>query len=294
MGGEQNPPVEPWRLPPELRRLRDGAGLTRNDVAQAMNWSVSKGIRIETGEVRVSVNDLRALLRLYEVDDNAMVDRLVEMARATRNNRWAEFRDAYKNKSFFGYIEREAAAGIIRGFDPLVLPGLLQTEEYARAILTNAGQGRKRYVSGEAAAIAAVEQRWEVRQLRQQIHDRDTPPNLSYIIDEAAIRRQVGGPTVMRQQLAQLLLWQQRPNITLKVLPFEFGSYQGMGAPFTLLEFPGGDELLLYIEGLDEGVGYQKPETTGFYINVFLDMEKRALSPEDTDRRIAHAIEDMR
>jgi hypothetical protein len=96
----------------------------------------------------------------------------------------------------------------------------------------------------------------------------------------------------MRQQLAQLLLWQQRPHITLQVLPFELGPYQGMGAPFTLLEFPTGEDVLLFLEGLDEGVSHQKPERTGFFVDVFLGMERRALSPEETERHIIRAIDD--
>jgi transcriptional regulator with XRE-family HTH domain len=263
------------------------AGLTQIDVAREMEWSVSKVVRIESGEVRISLTDLRALLGLYGVHDPVEVAALIEMGRMARNVGRSPLRALYPNGDFPEYVDFEASASVIRGYDSLVVPGLFQIEQYARSVIAESG-GRVSYASN-GASPEVIERRWQARRKRQELHQRPEPPEMVFVIDEAAVRRSVGGAEVMRRQLKALTDWLDRPHVSVRVLPFAAGAYRGMRIPFTLLEFLGGDDPVLYVEIPSGGGIEEDPEETGFYIDVFLAMEEKALAPDDSAALIAEA-----
>src|SRR5262249_7970159 len=183
-----DPTVHRRRLRNELRKAREAAGKTQRDVAAAMDWSQSKLIRIETGAVNISTNDLRVLLAHYDVDQ-ARVSPLVELARAAREApRWSIYKDVASAEyiSFLGY---ESSASVIRNFEPLVVPGLVQLEEYAREVIRMAEPGDPQRID------ALV----DLRMQRQEIISREQPPDLHFIMDEAVVRRVEGGRDTIRR-----------------------------------------------------------------------------------------------
>ena len=234
-----DPAIHKRRLRSELRKAREAAEMTQRDVAAAMDWSASKLIRIETGAVNISTNDLRALMSHYGADQ-ARIDNLVEVARAAREQpRWSLYRDVAEPEyiAFLGY---ESSASVIRNFEPLLVPGLLQTEEYARELL--------KVLTDEDPH--KVDPLVDLRMERQELLVREaSPPSFHFIMDEAVIRRLVGGPDVMRRQLRRLRELVEQPNVTIRIVPFEKGLYPRFRIPYVLFEFPDPeDEDVLYVE----------------------------------------------
>ncbi|HEV7759400.1 MAG TPA: helix-turn-helix transcriptional regulator, partial [Acidimicrobiales bacterium] len=226
MASQPDPVVQRRRLRTDLRALRRKADKTQEQVAKAMDWSTSKLLRIETGEVRAAPTDVR-VLSLYYGASEKQVEQLVEMARNARGDSWPDFKDVHQQASlnFFGY---EAAASLMRIYHANLLPGLLQTEEYAYGTLTDT------FGFDEEE----VERRWEARSRRQQVLDRDVPPEIFALLDEGVVRRQVASPGIMRRQLEHLIELGQGDRLSIRVIPFSAGAHPGMSGPFTLLEFP--------------------------------------------------------
>lgn len=231
-----DPTIHRRRLRSELRKAREASGKTQRETAGAMDWSMSKLIRIESGDVRVSTNDLRALLAYYEVPPQRVIQ-LVEVARAAREPaRWSRYRDV-ASPEFLTFLGYESSAAIIRNFEPTLVPGLLQTEEYARAVISAVEPPQK--------TDALVDLRVE----RQEILVRENPPDLHFVLDESVIRHLVGGADVMRRQLAQLRELAEQPHIHVRVIRFENGMYPRMRIPYVLFEFEAPeDEDVLYVE----------------------------------------------
>jgi transcriptional regulator with XRE-family HTH domain len=232
-----DPTIQRRRLRSELRTARENANKTQRETAEAMDWSMSKLIRIETGDVRISTNDLRALLSYYTVEAER-VTHLVEVARAAREPaRWSRYRNVASPEylTFLGY---ESSASIIRNFEPILVPGLLQTEEYARVLLNQIDEPQK------------VDSLVDLRIERQEILVREpSPPLCHFIIDESVIRHVVGGIEVMRRQLLQMKELAAQPHITLRIATFDLGVYSRMRVPYVLFEFEEAeDEDVLYIE----------------------------------------------
>src|SRR6185312_4330001 len=194
-GNNPSPVVQRRRLRTELRKARQDAGLTQEQVADAMDWSLSKVIRIEAGTVGISTTDLKALLNHYQIDDPDLSSQLVALARAARERSWwSVYRDAAP-PGVLQLIGYEAASYIIRNFETLLIPGLLQTEDYARAVFMTLEEG---------ATAERVNTSVEIRMRRQDQLDRDDPPLLFFILDEAVVRRLIGGRDVMRRQIHSL------------------------------------------------------------------------------------------
>lgn len=234
-----DPAIHKRRLRSELRKARESAEMTQRDVALAMDWSPSKLIRIETGAVNIRTNDLRALLAHYGVDQ-IRIDSLVEVARAAREQpRWHLYRDVAKPEyiAFLGY---ESSASVIRNFEPILVPGLLQTEEYTRELLN--------IVTDQDPDN--IDSLVDLRIQRQELLTRETsPPSFHFIMDEAVIRRIVGGRDIMRRQLRRLRELAAQPNVTIRIVPFERGLYPRFRIPYVLFEFPDAeDEDVLYVE----------------------------------------------
>jgi transcriptional regulator with XRE-family HTH domain len=269
-----DPSVHKRRLRNELRKARENAQLTQRDVAQAMDWSSSKLIRIETGSVNISTNDLRALLNLYEIPADR-INRLVELARAAREMpRWNIYRDV-ASPAFIAFLGYESSAKIVRNFEPLFVHGLLQTEEYARAIIEVLQADKPQHVD------ALV----DLRMQRQEVLTRQpSTAQFHFILDEAAIRRRVGGPDVTRRQLEHLLEVTEYPNVTIRIVPFEAGVYPRPRVPYALLEFPDDeDEDMLYLED-PSGANYLVRENPpqrdsagpAHYLEAFWQLEQMA------------------
>jgi hypothetical protein len=271
-----SPAVDRRRLRTELRAARQEAELTQDAVSAEMDWSLSKIIRIETGASSISTNDLRALLRLYNIKDPGRTKELLEIAKSARQRSWWSKYRANLGAGFFKYLEYENAASAILGYETILIPGLLQTEPYATRVIS---QYRQRYTS------KTVKTRVEIRMARQKLLlDRPTPPQLSFVIDEAAIRRVMGDEVVGRDQIKQLISMARRPNVTIQVLPFSAGLHRGMADAFSILEFPDkADSDLLYIETAHDVVfSEEEAEEIGVYRELSGHLRKIAFSPDET------------
>ncbi|MFE5395585.1 helix-turn-helix domain-containing protein [Streptomyces sp. NPDC056568] len=274
------------RLRTELRKARQAAGLTQREVAGAMEWSPAKLIRIEAGEVGISVNDLRSLLAHYGVDDQERTGQLLDMARGSRKMPFTEYRDLY-DKEFLQFLALEQAAWITRQYGPLVIPGTLQTEEYMRAVM--------RVFSPEATEDV-IDRAVEGRLARQEVLEHTQERELYYVLDESVLRRVCGGRAVMRRQLEHIAELAARPGITIKILPFSSGAHPGILGPFTIFEFPAGDmENTLFVE---DSRGNTFPanstEETRRYLERFWELEELSIA-EDVGtllRRLAARLEE--
>ena len=235
-----SPAVQRRRLRAELRRARLDAGLTQEQVAAAMDWSLSKLIRIENGSVGISTNDLRAILLHYKITDSLRTSELLALARAARERSWWGTYSDSAPKPLLQLIEYEAAAFIARNFQPLIVPGLLQTEEYARASI----QALDPQMQPDRSETLV-----KIRMKRQELLQRPDAPLLFFIMDEAVVRRIVGGKDVMRRQLQRMIDVSGMPNVTIEVVPFSAGILPGLQSQFLIYEFPdAADDDVLYLE----------------------------------------------
>jgi transcriptional regulator with XRE-family HTH domain len=268
-----DPAIPRRKLRSELRNAREAAGMTQRDVARTMDWSQSKLIRIESGAVNISTNDLRALLNHYNID-SARIEPLVDLARAARETtRWSIYKDVATPEllAFLGY---ESSASIIRNSEPFYVPGLLQTEEYARTVLSNI----------EARSPLRIDPLVDLRMERQELLVRQPPVGLHFIMDEAVIRRVIGGHDVMRRQLLHLRkLIEEDPNITARIVPFDQGLYPRQQVSYWLFEFPNPeDEYVLYVENFERGehiIRESSSEEEGqdspvHYLETFYELEQ--------------------
>jgi transcriptional regulator with XRE-family HTH domain len=237
--------VQRRRLRIELKRMRLEHGSTQRDLAEALDWSLSKVNRIEAGEVPISKSDLIALLAHFGIPQGPASDELLEMARLARlTSRWAAYKDVL-NKDFITFLEYEEYCSEIYHYNLHLIPGLLQTEEYADAVL------RIIFGRDEVRRKQLVEARME----RQRVLEGDDAPQATFVVDEAVIRREIGGQRVMRHQLERLQEALEQPNISLRVVPFSAGLYPGRSSAFAILGFadPTEDDVLY----LEEGPGGQ-------------------------------------
>ncbi|GAB2809593.1 helix-turn-helix domain-containing protein [Streptomyces daliensis] len=261
--------VQRLRLRTELREARLTAGLTQKSVAQHMEWSPSKLLRIEAGEVGVSTNDLRQLLALYRITESERVELLLEMARASRKMPFTEYRDIF-DKEFLEFLAMESSATVSRSFQPLAVPGLLQTEEYAASIMRTYTPER----------LASDMQRMvEARMIRQEVLEQEDA-EFFFILDESVVRRRVGGDGVMRAQLRRLAELAARPQISVMVYPFREGAHPASAHSFTLFEFTEEMPSLVYIENLSEAAISTTPGDAARYLDYFWDLEARSVKDE--------------
>ncbi|WNV89630.1 helix-turn-helix transcriptional regulator [Umezawaea sp. Da 62-37] len=281
MARGSSPTLRKRRLVGELRRLREVAGLTIEEVGDRLECSASKISRIETGRVGVTPRDVRDMLTAYGTDD-ALLEELVQLAReARRKGWWDEYGDIAPGR----YIGFEADAESVRTYQGLMIPGLLQCVEYTRALI---GEVMPEASPGE------VDRRVALRNARQALLHEEDPLRLDVVIDEAALRRLVGGPEVLRAQLRRLLEVAVLPNITLQVVPFASGGHAAMDGPFVILSFPERhDPDVVYIESTRSGVYLEQPADVQRYSDIFGRLSDAALDPDDSARLLdtmAHAL----
>jgi DNA-binding XRE family transcriptional regulator len=261
------PEIMRRRLRTALRQHRFEAGFTQQTAAQALDWSPSKIIRIESGAVGVASTDVRALLDLYGVQNSERVAELVELARGSKRESWRQYKDVY-SKASLTLFSNEAAAQAMYKYEPTVIPGLLQTEEYAYALLT-----------GLSHSSDKTERMVRARLERQELLEHDSHPELHFIIGEAAVSRPVGGRGVMANQLERLKDISRRPKAQLQVLPLSVGAHPSMGVAFTILQFAEDMALddLLYLEtAIGESTYRDDPELIADYRHDFLILQELA------------------
>ncbi len=267
----ETPEVMRRRLRVALRKARDKKDLTQRNAAEALDWSVSKVIRIEQGAVAITPVDLRALLQVYGVTDQGLVEELVGLARESKRPSWERYRDVYAPASL-GFFGHEAAAKTIKSYEPAFVPGLLQTQEYAEEIMRELGVPEEQ-----------IDLKVEGRIERQGLLDREPQAHLHFILGEAALSREVGSRHVMMRQLDWIRKLGERPGISLQVLPFSAGAHPHVGGAFTILEFE--DENLDDLLYLEDAAGArtfrEEPEVLSDYYKTFSLLEGRATSPGD-------------
>jgi transcriptional regulator with XRE-family HTH domain len=256
-----------------MRKLREQARKTANDAADRLDCSQPKITRIETGEVSVKLAELEALLGYYGVSDDQRQRVLHAWRESKQKSIWSRFADALTNR-FRSFVELESDAEVVRQVDVSLVPGLLQTERYARAL---------RLAAKHFPSPVDVERALEARAARQRRLTEDEPVKLHAIVDEAALRRLVGGVEVMREQLEHLVEMGRRRNITIQVLPFGAGAYATMVGPFIILEFADPDDLpTVYREHLGGGSWVEDEAEIEQYTKTFDDLRKQALSAKDS------------
>lgn len=251
-----------------------------------MEWSSSKLLRIESGEVGISVNDLRPLLAAYDITDRRLIDTLLDLARGSRKMPYAEYRDVF-SKEFLQFLALEASASVCRYFNNLQLPRILQTEEYARAIAES-------YVGGGLSELH--ERMLEAQLSRQDVLLGDEGPQVLVMLDEAVLHRQVGGRRVMRAQLLRIAEVCDHPRVTVGVIPYAQGAHPGMRGPFTLFEFAAEgmpDSLHLENPG-GEPSGTTLPEETRPYLERFWQLEDLSIKQDvgELVTRLAQRIDE--
>lgn len=256
-----SPTVRRHRLSRELARLRLAAKLDGSDVAARLGWSASKISWIETDQWRrPNPRDVADLLTVYEVEDPVVRDRLLGLARQARTRGWwAEYKDILRGP----LVEYEAEAVAIRSYEESVVPGLLQTEAYARALFVGAGRD-------------LVERRVAARMRRQQVLDHT---RLCVVVEEAALRKQVGGPDTMRSQLQRLLEAVEAGGVRLRVLPLSEGAHPAMGQAFMMIDFAE-DPSIVYQETVAEVLINEDPATVAEYTRIYDQAKEAALSVE--------------
>jgi hypothetical protein len=245
-------------------------------VAGGLGWQPSKLSRIENRQVGISTADLRKLLVAYKVEDRAYRELLVDMARrATERGWWQSFSGDVMPTALANLIGLEAEARAIRSYEPELVPGLLQTEAYARAIM------RAWQPSWTAADI---DRRVDIRMARQDVlRQAGTSPQASCIINESVLRRTVGGNEVMREQVEMLAKERDPANVTVQVLSFSSGAHPAMAGPFQILTFHDpGDLGIVHLESAMTAITLEQPEELRRYDEIWGSLQARALSPEDS------------
>lgn len=293
MSPVRGPVVPRRRLGAELRTLRERTGLTIEEVAKELECSVSKVSRLETGQGIPKVRDVRDLLDRYKVTNQAHRDRMMRWVRdGQRQGWWQDFSDVLApdpedpllpdNLSRFVAFEQDASE--VRSFETTLVHGLLQTEDYARAVLS----------ALSTADPEATDRLVEFRMRRQErLYVDEEPLKIHLILDEAVLYRPVGGEQVMRAQLNRLLADAQRPNITIQVLPFSVGAHRSVDGSFLVLAFPDSDDNdLVYAESHLGQLYLEKQHDVDVYKQIFDVLVERCMSVEQSVKFVAKLLLD--
>ena len=273
----RSPTVRRRELGALLRKLRTEKGLTVEQAAEQLMFSMSKLSRMETGHGAPSRRDIRVLCALYEVTDETERKRMMNLAVEGRQTGWWQ---SYDLNQFADYVGLEADAVSVRVYQSILIPGLLQTPDYARAV-------------NEAVIPQPdperLEEQTEVRLRRQERLTQDPPLRFGVILDDAALHRVIGGPVVMEAQLRHLVELSQLPNVTLQVIPFSVGAHPAMDSTFNVLEFADGVPGVVYVEGLVGWVYMKRSQDFERYVRVFERLCQIALPPRKSVEHIKKA-----
>jgi hypothetical protein len=284
--GEEESPAEPtvlrMLLGTQLRNLRETAGIPAEKAGYTIRASRSKISRLENGRVGFKIRDVEDLLTLYGVTDEEQRSKVLALARQSNApDWWTRYSDILPDW-FETYLGLESAAATIRCFEIQFVPGLFQTEEYAQAV-TRLGH--------QAAPAAEIERRVALRRKRQELLTRSAPPRVWAIMDEAVLRRPVGGLMVMRAQLRHLIEASRPSHVTIQVVPFARGGHVGAGGSFSLLRF---DEQYLpdivYVEQLTSAIYLGRRSDVEHYLEIVDQLSGEALTPAATRDFIEQVI----
>ncbi|MFF0469590.1 helix-turn-helix domain-containing protein [Micromonospora zamorensis] len=284
-GPTTGPTVLRMLLGAQLRRLRESSGVTREGAGWEIRSSESKISRMELGRVGFKERDVSDLLTLYGVTEEHERDALLKLARDANSPGWWHRYGDVLPTWFQSYLGLEAAAALIRTYEVQFVPGLLQTGDYARAVVL-LGHG--------TAGPDEIERRVALRMQRQQLLHRENPPQLWAVVDEAALRRPIGGPAVMRGQLTALIEATKSPNIRLQVIPFAAGGHAAAGGAFTILRF-GDQELpdIVYIEQLTSAIYLDKRDDLDYYAVAMERLCVEAEPPERTPDILGRLLDEL-
>jgi transcriptional regulator with XRE-family HTH domain len=278
----RSPTVRRRELGALLRALRTAKGLTVEQAAEHLMFSMSKLSRMETGHGAATLRDIRDLCDLYGVTDEAERDHLRALAREGKQTGWWQ---SYDLDYFATYVGLEAEAAGIKYYQSAIVPGLLQTPGYARA-MHEAGVPE--------FTPERINELIEVRLMRQRLLEQDPPVRLEVVLDEAVLHRLVGGPAVMSAQVDRLIALAKRPNVTMQVIPYTVGAHPAMDSTFNILEFTGSVASVVYVEGLVGWIYVERPPDIRRYQQVFEHLSNLALNPKDSIKLMMGVARDIR
>lgn len=267
MPKKPGPTLRAQWLGQQLRELRESCDLTLKEAGEYLQRDASMVSRFETADWPIRRGDVLALLDLYGVADEKRRSGLIRLSEEVwQKGWWEQYADAL-DRQFIDYPWLEGRADLIRSYDAMILPGLLQTRAYAETLIKK----------GNGAVSAQQLTQWiDFRMERQRVLDRGETPRLEAILDESALRRPIGGPEVMRAQLARLRELAQRPNIDLRVLPLRAGWHAGLDGAFTIFEMPEPYPEVAYVDNLAGRFYIEQPEVERF-VRVYHDVRDTAL-----------------
>jgi transcriptional regulator with XRE-family HTH domain len=281
VAGYGSPNVRRRRLAAELRRLRERAGFIGEEVARLLGWSTSKISRLERAQTAIKRADLRRLLELYRVDATRR-DELLALAEEAQPSGRLKAISARLPGVHAEFLNVEAEAESVWNWEPQIVPGLLQTEEYARAVMLG-------WHSMFTAPPSEIESRLEARHLRQQVLQRDPPLQLAIVLDESVLYRKLGEASVMRAQLQHIVEASRLPNITVQVLPLENDHPVTTGA-FTYVKFPQLHDVPLndiatfeHLTGTDQ---FEDQDDTYKYSVAFRALQENSLDPDESREKL--------
>ena len=279
MGDSASPLMLRRRLRTELRTARLDKELTQEQVATAMDWSLSKMNRIEKAKTGISTNDLKVLLPLYGITDEERIEELLALARAARQNPWWSRYSDVAPTTLLELIEYEYAASAVSQFETIFVPGILQTEEYASAVL----QG----FYGEKSPAERVAALVELRTRRRDLLTSENAPKFYFVLDESVIRRLVGSPAIMSRQFMHLVSVAELSNVTIQIVPFTAGLHPGMKGPFEVVQFADSpDENIVFLEGPRGDFISDDPEEIDSYLKAFRRITEKSIGPSDSVDRL--------
>lgn len=281
----QMPTIRLRRLSGELRRLRDASGLTREDVAQRTGINEATLYRLETARVRPQRRTLMGLLDLYGVEEPQRTE-ILALSKQADEQGWLRPYHAELPDEYTAYISFEAEGRSVRNYESSFIPGLLQTEDYARAVIRGVLP---------TATTKEVDQRVRARIERQHVFTKDQPLELWGIVDEAALRRLVGGAAVMKRQLQHLLAMAERPNVTLQAIPFAAGAHPGMPGSFVLMDFPSAEDLsVVYIDSMAGDLFLEAEADIRRYQQIFDHLRATAQSPDESRALVSTLVREIK
>lgn len=288
MTDDPSPTLRRRELGAHLRRLRKERGWTTQDVADQLGFSVSKVSRMETGARGVNARDVASLTALFDLDEawSSHLDSIARTGKKRLENRSAIVVDTdFIRLSDPSFVDLERDADRIREYNSLVVPGLLQTERYMRASMAGGLPD---------VDTAQIEASVEVRLRRQEVLRRSDPPRFQVVLDEAALRRRVGGATVMRDQVETILDALARGVVTLTVIPFEVGAHPGVNSDFIALHTtePAVADVI-FVEGLAGHLRFDKPQDVARYDRIWAMLSEIAASPEESRGLLVRVLDDL-
>lgn len=289
MTQRQSPTVRRRRLALTLRQLRDSAGLSAAEAARRVDHDASWLSRIESAEVRPHPNDVRALLALYGVEGDPAEAVIAVARQAKQRGWWQRYTDVLPDW-FSTYVGMESEASVIRTYECQLVPGLLQTEDYARAAFRGAPIPMR---------DDEVERQVSLRMERQAILTAEEPPVLRVVIDEGAARRLVGGSAVMKTQINRLIEDSEKTNVQILVLPYAAG--MGFDGSFVILNFPplpapypdAAEDQMVYVDTLTGALYLERPAEIAAYSAAYEQLQAVALGPKESRDTLSKIVSDL-